>query len=117
MPAQTPSQCLSVVIPCYNEKTTIHNILKRVLDSPWTGEVIIVDDGSTDGTREELEKIDEPRVRVILQPKNGGKGSAVRRGYQDATLDYVVVQDADLEYDPEEYGKLIRMRLVSPSSS
>jgi glycosyltransferase involved in cell wall biosynthesis len=102
-----PRACLSVVIPCFNEHRTIREVLERVTDSPWVAEVIVVDDGSTDGSRELLEKIDHPQIRVLLQPHNQGKGAALRRGFAEATAEYVIVQDADLEYDPEEFGVLL----------
>ena len=99
--------CLSVVVPCYNERRTVEEVLRRVLDSPWVAEVIVVDDGSTDGTRDVLAGIEEPRVSVLLQPVNQGKGAALRRGFAAATAKYVIVQDADLEYDPTEFGRLL----------
>ena len=102
-----PKPCLSVVMPCYNERATIQEVVESVLASPWTAELIIVDDGSVDGTREILAGFDDPRVRVLLQPVNQGKGAALRRGFAEAVADYVVVQDADLEYDPEEFGDLV----------
>ena len=102
------TRCLSVVIPCYNESATVATVVEHVLASPYTAEVVIVDDGSTDGTRDILAGLSHPRVRVLLQPHNQGKGAALRRGFAEATADYVVVQDADLEYDPAEYGALVQ---------
>jgi glycosyltransferase involved in cell wall biosynthesis len=102
-----PRPCLSVVIPCYNERATVLDVIKRVLDSPWTAEVIVVDDGSTDGTRDLLATFEHPQVRVVMQPHNMGKGAALRTGFAAATADFVVVQDADLEYDPAEFGELM----------
>ncbi len=103
----TPRPCLSVVIPCYNERATVLEVVARVLASPWTAEVILVDDGSTDGTREELAEIDDDRVRVLLHERNAGKGAALRTGFAVASADYVIVQDADLEYDPVEYATVL----------
>ena len=98
---------LSVVMPAYNEISTIEEVIARVLASPFTGELVVVDDGSTDGTRELLEKVDHPDVRVLLQPENQGKGAAIRRGFAEARLPFVIVQDADLEYDPEDYAAML----------
>ena len=107
MNLDTPSKCLSVVMPCFNERETIQECVAAVVASPWVGELIIVDDGSTDGTRDLLSQIQTENVRVILHQKNGGKGSALRTGFKSAMMPYVIVQDADLEYDPSEFGKIL----------
>ncbi|MFT5204675.1 MAG: glycosyltransferase involved in cell wall biosynthesis [Candidatus Aldehydirespiratoraceae bacterium] len=98
---------LSVVMPCYNETATIGEIVKRVLASEHCAELIIVDDGSTDGTRDLLATFDDSRVCVILQPQNQGKGAAIRRGFKEASAEFVIVQDADLEYDPVDYDLVL----------
>jgi glycosyltransferase involved in cell wall biosynthesis len=98
---------LTVVVPCFNEAPTIAITLKRVLDSPLTGEVLVVDDGSTDGSAETVERLDDPRVRLLRQDRNQGKGAALRRGFAEATMPFVLVQDADLEYDPSDYPDLV----------
>jgi glycosyltransferase involved in cell wall biosynthesis len=100
---------LSVVIPVYNEVHTIEDIVSRVLSAPVTDiELILVDDFSTDGTRELIRQKLENRVaKVIFQPRNSGKGFALKTGFAHATGDIVLVQDADLEYDPDEYPALI----------
>jgi glycosyltransferase involved in cell wall biosynthesis len=96
-------------MPCFNELATVAQCAEAVLASPYTQELVIVDDGSTDGTREVLAKLEaaDDRVRVLLQPVNQGKGAALRRGFQAASSPFVVVQDADLEYDPADYGDLL----------
>lgn len=99
--------CLSVIVPCYNEERTILTLLDRVLASPWVTEVVVVDDGSSDRSAELLATVADTRVRVISQPRNMGKGAALRTGFAAASGEYVVVQDADLEYSPEEYGLLL----------
>jgi glycosyltransferase involved in cell wall biosynthesis len=99
---------LSVVMPAYNEAKTIREIVRRVQAVPLDKEIVIVDDGSTDGTRDILRELDgQGGVRVVFQPFNQGKGAAVSTGFRHATGDVVIVQDADLEYDPMEYTKLL----------
>ncbi len=103
---------ISVVVPVYNEKRTIHQVLERIEKSPYEKEIIVVDDCSTDGTREILRSFDMssriPSARFLYQPVNQGKGAALRTGIAAATGDIVIVQDADLEYDPTDYEQLIR---------
>jgi glycosyltransferase involved in cell wall biosynthesis len=100
---------LTVVMPCFNEQATIRQIVGAVLRQPFDIELIIVDDGSSDDTRSILDSLqkEHEQVRVLLQPDNAGKGAALRRGFEQATGDIVLVQDADLEYNPDEYDKLI----------
>ena len=100
---------LSVVIPVFNEAATFQDLLRKVLEAPIgiDREVIVVDDGSTDGTREVLSALSDPAVQVILRERNGGKGAAVRDGLARATGEIVLIQDADLEYDPAEYPRLL----------
>jgi len=99
---------LSVVIPVFNERRWIRQVIQRVQDVPVPKEIIIVDDNSTDGTREILKQFAEPGVRVIFHERNQGKGAALRTGFAQASGDVLLVQDADLEYDPADYPKLLR---------
>jgi len=99
---------LSVVIPVYNEQGTILQVISAVQAVALEKEIIIVDDGSSDGTREVLATIEDPSVRVILHEKNRGKGAALRTGFDNVSGDIVVIQDADLEYDPADYHRLLR---------
>lgn len=98
---------LSVIIPVYNEKATIAELIEQVRRVSLDKEIIVVDDCSVDGSREILQAIGAPDVRVYYHEQNRGKGAAVRTGLEHATGDYVIIQDADLEYDPGEYPKLL----------
>jgi len=102
--------CLSVIMPVYNEAATVSEIIRRVLEQSPVQELIIVNDCSSDNTLEVLRKIAaaESRIRLFSHEVNLGKGAALRTGFKEARADVVLVQDADLEYDPSEYGKLLR---------
>ena len=100
---------LSIIIPCYNESSTILSLIDAVKQSPIKDrEIIIVDDGSKDGTRDILRELKDPEVRVFFHKANQGKGAALRTGFQEATGDICIVQDADLEYDPQEFPVVIK---------
>lgn len=100
---------VSVIIPVYNEESTIEEIIRRVKAQELASEIVIVDDGSLDGTRDILSGFaEDDQVRVILHNRNRGKGAAVRTGFQNATGEIFLIQDADLEYDPRDYPSLLR---------
>jgi glycosyltransferase involved in cell wall biosynthesis len=101
---------LSVVMPVYNEIDTVEEMIRRVLSVPIRTQLVVVDDGSTDGTRDVLARLrTELEFTLLLQPRNGGKGAALRRGFEAVEGDLVVIQDADLEYSPEEFPQLIEL--------
>jgi glycosyltransferase involved in cell wall biosynthesis len=98
---------LSVLIPAYNEVNNIQDILKKILDISIPKEIIVVDDGSTDGTRKLLETLKSDIIKVVFHEKNQGKGQAIRTAIEHSKGDIIIIQDADLEYDPQDYHKLI----------
>jgi len=109
-PQKLADPVLSVVMPAFNERETVDEIIRRVLAVPLRIELIVVDDCSTDGTRELLQDLQrELGFTLLLQPRNGGKGSALRAGFARVTGDIVLIQDADLEYAPEEYPALVEL--------
>ncbi|MBD3161928.1 MAG: glycosyltransferase [Candidatus Eisenbacteria bacterium] len=99
---------VSVIMPVYNERATIEEIVARVLAVPVALELLIVDDASDDGTGEVLDRIDDPRIRLFRHPRNRGKGAAIRTAVPEATGDVVLIQDADLEYDPAQIPALVQ---------
>jgi glycosyltransferase involved in cell wall biosynthesis len=103
---------LTVIVAVFNERDTVKAALETVIASPYRKEIIVVDDGSTDGTREILQGVKHPDVRVFLHEKNSGKGKAIQTGFAHATGDIVLIQDADLEYDPSEYPSLLQPILI-----
>jgi glycosyltransferase involved in cell wall biosynthesis len=98
---------LSVIMPVYNERGTIREIVRRVMDLPVDKELIIVDDGSTDGTRDVLSSLSSANIKILFHDKNKGKGAAIRTGIAEAAGEFTVIQDADLEYDPNDYLSLL----------
>jgi glycosyltransferase involved in cell wall biosynthesis len=100
---------LSIIVPVYDERNTVVEIVRRMraVDIPLEREIVLVDDGSTDGTRDVLQQLTDSTVRVVHHPSNRGKGASVRTGLEQVTGDLVLIQDADLEYDPSEYPRLL----------
>jgi glycosyltransferase involved in cell wall biosynthesis len=103
---------LSVIICCYNEKATVGDVIARTravdLGLGWMREILVIDNFSTDGTREILQQIDDPQIRVIFHERNMGKGMSIRTGIANMTGDYMIIQDADAEYDPAEHTRFCR---------
>jgi glycosyltransferase involved in cell wall biosynthesis len=99
---------VSIIVPVFNEKDTIKQIIDTILSTPCKKEVIVIDDGSTDGTRDILNKFKHPNVKVVLHEKNCGKGKAIQTGINSSRGDIILIQDADLEYDPNEYPILLQ---------
>lgn len=107
---ELPENPLTVVIPAYNEEETVESVINTVLNTPLVGEVVVVNDFSKDRTREIVEEMarKEPKITFINHEHNQGKGAALRSGFQHASLPFVIVQDADLEYDPAEFERVVR---------
>lgn len=108
MKIRNQKKILSVIIPCFNEEATIKELIASVLRQDSVGEIILIDDHSTDSSLEKVMSIRDRRLRVIRNSRNQGKGFSVSHGIADAKMPYVLIQDADLEYDPEEYENLLR---------
>jgi glycosyltransferase involved in cell wall biosynthesis len=115
----TEAAKLSILIPVYNERRTIAEAVRRarIVDLPVDREILIIDDGSTDGTGEIIKRLADSTVKVLTQPVNMGKGAALRRGFEESTGEYVVVYDADLEYDPRDWPALLRPALEGEASA
>jgi glycosyltransferase involved in cell wall biosynthesis len=107
---EIPPACLGVVMPVCNEERTLRTIVKRVLARPEVGELVMVNDCSVDGTWETMQELAaaDPRIRIFAHARNRGKGAALRTGFEQVRSGIVIIQDADLEYDPDEYPKLLR---------
>lgn len=108
---------LSVVVPCFNESETILELLESVISQPCVGQVVVIDDGSTDGSVERLRKLQHPKLEAVFFPKNKGKGAAIRQGFEIAKLPYVIIQDADLEYSPTEYQKMLDVMIANDADA
>ncbi len=108
-PVLIPDRCLGVVIPVYNEEKTLHIIVEKVLARPEVGELVMVNDCSSDGTWQTMQALakTDDRIRIFTHEVNQGKGAALRTGFQHVNSDIIIIQDADLEYDPDEYPKLL----------
>ena len=108
-PVPIPERCLGVVMPVYNEEKTLHLIVEKVLARPEVGELVMVDDCSRDGTWARMQEIaaTDPRIRIFHHEVNQGKGAALRTGFREVKSGIIVIQDADLEYDPDEYPRLL----------
>jgi len=104
---KTNMECLSVVIPCFNEEATIIELINSVLSQTFVKEIIVIDDGSRDNSIELIKSVDSKKVKLLVNPENLGKGRTVSKGLNEATGEFVVIQDADLEYDPKEYAVLL----------
>jgi len=110
----TPSPCVSVIMPVFNEAPTVEQVVRKVLAQPSVAQLVVVDDASTDGSEEILERLatEFPRLLLVRQAVNAGKGAAVRKGFTEANQDILLIQDADLEYDPEEYPRILQPLLA-----
>jgi glycosyltransferase involved in cell wall biosynthesis len=108
---------LTVVVPCFNEAETIVKLLESVLEQPCVGQVVVIDDGSTDGSEEKLKQLQHPKLQVLFFSENMGKGAAIRKGFALSTCPFVIIQDADLEYSPTEYQKMLDVMIQNDADA
>lgn len=111
------SKTLTVIIPCFNEERTIAEVLNQVLQQNLVGQVIVIDDCSTDSSISEIKSIQDKRIQIVVNDRNYGKGKSIWKGIQLTSLDYLIIQDADLEYDPREYQKLMETALANSADA
>lgn len=108
---------LSVIIPCFNEEKSVHDLLQRVLSQGVVGQVVVIDDGSKDNSILEIGRISDPRLVLLKNDKNMGKGKSIWRGIQQANKEYLIIQDADLEYDPCDFEKMLEVMIENSADA
>jgi glycosyltransferase involved in cell wall biosynthesis len=108
---------LSVIVPCFNEENSVFQLLQRVLAQNVVGQVLVVDDGSTDKSVTEISRISDPRLTLLQNDRNLGKGKSIWRGIQEANQEFLIIQDADLEYDPEDFQNLLLVMIENKADA